>query len=521
MTFLIEVDGVALPDDVAAMLTYARVDDDTGLPAMFTLRFGDPQQAALDKAGLRIGAEVSVRVPVPGRPARTLTDGEVTSVEREFGPGGTTTEVRGLDATHRLQGARRVVAYLGMSVSEIVAAIAARAGLRAVPVAETGAAARAAWDGQLSQDDVTDWEFLLRLGDLFGARPAVVAGALHFAPADDGAEPLPLAARSLLALRATRSRPAAGAVAAHAWDLTTKRAVQATEPVPGTAGGVEQRVGGVAHRPDLVRVAAEAAAARAAAAVELEGLAEGDPALRPGVAVELVDAGEPFEGRHVLTGVRHTFDAQAGYTTAFTVARPTPAPRPPGPVRGLVPAVVGDVRDPLGLGRVRLILPWLAPGYTTGWARTVQPGAGPGRGALVLPEVGDEVLAGFAGDDLDAPYVVGGLHNGADPVPQLSREPVDPVSGAVAVRGFVSRHGHRVELIEDGGVLIATAGGAATVRLDSVTGAVHVSGRGVTLDAGAGDLTLRGRRVSVEADADAEITANGQAVVRAAVIRLN
>src|SRR5262249_45545721 len=161
---------------------------------------------------------------------------------------------------------------------------------------------------------------------------------------------------------------------------------------------------------------------------------------------------------------------------------------------GLVPAVVTDVRDPLDLGRVRVMFPWLSKDFTSGWARTVQAGAGKGRGALVLPEVGDEVLVGFAGGDADTAYVIGGLHNGKDTVPSLPVPPVDDASGEIGVRGFVSRTGHRLELVDSAradGVLLATGDGKLKLSLDkkgravelSSSGTVKISGTGVTVDA--------------------------------------
>ena len=56
---------------------------------------------------------------------------------------------------------------------------------------------------------------------------------------------------------------------------------------------------------------------------------------------------------------------------------------------------MSDVNDPEEQGRVKLTLPWLSDTYVSAWARTVQPGAGKDRGAMVVPEVGDEVLVTF------------------------------------------------------------------------------------------------------------------------------
>ena len=75
----------------------------------------------------------------------------------------------------------------------------------------------------------------------------------------------------------------------------------------------------------------------------------------------------------------------------------------------MVIAQVSDVNDPQNHGRVKLTFPWLSDNYVSDWARTVQPGAGKDRGAMVVPEVGDEVLAAFEQGDIRRPYVLGGL----------------------------------------------------------------------------------------------------------------
>jgi phage baseplate assembly protein gpV len=247
--------------------------------------------------------------------------------------------------------------------------------------------------------------------------------------------------------------------------------------------------------------------------------------------VALANVGEQFAGRYTLTSTRHLFSEQAGYTTEFAASGRqerslyglvTGAAGGRRPVEGLVPAIVSDVRDPLGLGRVRLTFPWLAKDFASGWARTVQIGGGKGRGALVLPEVGDEVLVGFAGGNLDEPYVLGGLHNGQDTTPTTSVDPIDRASGEIAARAFVSRTGHRIELVENDGIVIATGDGRLSVRLDKKKGVVEVrGGNGVTIDAGTGPLELKGQKVFITAMSEAELTANAQVTVRGGVIRLN
>ncbi|KKJ93158.1 VgrG-related protein [Micromonospora sp. HK10] len=563
---LVEVGGSPLPAEIASLLTYAAVDDSRNLPDRFVLRYRDPDRSVLAKGGFAIGVPVRLTVQTsdPGGPAPLLR-GEVTALECELDATGTFTEIRGLDLAHRLLRGRRVAAYPGMSVPDIVRKVAQRAGLKAGridPVAGIGGEPEA----QLSQDNVSDWAFLHRLAELVGAQVTVRDGELHLrmpeppigAPdpsARASQDPLVLEVnRNLIALRAGVTATAqVPEVGARGWDPATKRAVSATATptVPGADGiGVDpaelgRTLGSPAYLVADPTLGTDAAVRTVAGALagdlgggcaEIEGVAKGNARLRAGAAVALANVGAPFQGRYVLTSTRHVFSEQAGYTTAFTVsgrsdrslyglATGGSAAEPAG--RGLVPAVVSDVKDPKKLGRVRLTLPWLDGTYTTGWARVVQPGAGADRGTVLLPEVGDEVLVGFTGGNLDAAYVLGGLHNGTDAPPKLDTDPVDAGTGRIAARALVSRTGHRLELLEAGsgpdGILLATGDRKFTVRLDRTgrrieivsDGKVSVQAReGISLDAGTGPLELAGQRVTVTSKSDVAIEGQGQVSVR-------
>ena len=163
---------------------------------------------------------------------------------------------------------------------------------------------------------------------------------------------------------------------------------------------------------------------------------------------------------------------------------------------------------------MKLTFPWLSDDYVSDWARTVQPGAGKDRGAMVLPEVGDEVLVAFEQGDIRRPYVLGGLYNGVD-TPQAGG-PIDDVdggSGAINRRSLVSRRGHRIDLLdEDGrteGITLATGDGKLQLTLDAIGTKVTVHSDGSVTDRGqerrhrrrgaAAKLELKGGDVSITA----------------------
>lgn len=92
-----------------------------------------------------------------------------------------------------------------------------------------------------------------------------------------------------------------------------------------------------------------------------------------------------------------------------------------GRMYGVYPALVSDIRDPDGRGRVKVTLPWSpdtgSDRYEV-WARIATLMGGNNRGTWFIPDVNDEVLVIFQGGDPSNPYVIGGLWNGKDTPPQ-------------------------------------------------------------------------------------------------------
>jgi Uncharacterized protein conserved in bacteria len=144
--------------------------------------------------------------------------------------------------------------------------------------------------------------------------------------------------------------------------------------------------------------------------------------------------------------------------------------------------------------------PWLSEEYVSHWARVVAFGAGPRRGAVMLPEVNDEVLVAFEHGDMRRPYVLGGLYNDKD-VPALGDGLVDG-QGKVNQRAFFSRTGHKVVFSDDAtkpGVTVVTKGGLQ-IDLDDKNKTIRIVSNG---------------KVEVEADGDVVMTTKGNASIKA------
>jgi len=175
---------------------------------------------------------------------------------------------------------------------------------------------------------------------------------------------------------------------------------------------------------------------------------------------------------------------------------------------GVYPALVDDVRDPDGQGRVRVRLPWAADAGGAAylaWARQATLMAGDQRGTWFVPEPGDEVLVAFEAGDPRRPFVLGALWNGTDATP----ETMDG-AGRNNVRVIHSRSGHQIRLDDTAGaekVVIQTNGGQRVTLNDGPASVeiVDSSGNTVRLEASGITISTSGK-VTVTA-ATAEISA--------------
>lgn len=181
---------------------------------------------------------------------------------------------------------------------------------------------------------------------------------------------------------------------------------------------------------------------------------------------------------------------------------------------GVYPALVSDVRDPDGQGRVEVTLPW-APDASGGayavWARLATLMAGAGRGTWFVPDPGDEVLVAFEAGDPRRPCVVGALWNGSDAPPEVMDG-----AGRNVRKVIRSRRGVVVSLDDTDGreALVLETPGGQRLRLEDGPGRVEIvdaNGNSVRLDAAGVTITAFGK-VTVEA---------GTAVVSAASLTVN
>jgi uncharacterized protein involved in type VI secretion and phage assembly len=175
---------------------------------------------------------------------------------------------------------------------------------------------------------------------------------------------------------------------------------------------------------------------------------------------------------------------------------------------GVYPALVRDIKDPDGQGRVKVSLPWAhdpAGGVYELWARLATFMAGPNRGSWFVPDVDDEVLVAFEGGDPRRPYVLGALWNGRD-APPASMDG----AGKNDKKLLRSRNGVQITLDDTSGqeTLVLETPGGQKITLQDGPGSITLAdanGNTVTLEASgvtvrsAGTVTIEGASLTVSA----------------------
>ena len=286
----------------------------------------------------------------------------------------------------------------------------------------------------------------------------------------------------------------------------------------------------------------------------------GDPVLKPGKKIKLSSLGTRFSGEYFLSTVTHKIDHQHRYLTQITagghrsntllelVSANGAAHAEHGLAGSVVIGIVTNNKDTEGKqGRVKVKFPTLGDHIESNWARIAVPSAGGTRGMYWLPEVNDEVLVAFEHGDVTQPYIIGALWNGVDAPPKTADQAVGG-DGKVNLRILQSRTGHvltmddtegkeKVTIITKGGhtvemddgssphILVKTNGGhqikmddaAKKVTVADLSGSntivIETTSNKITVQA-AGDLelsatnnvTIKGLKVSIQAETDAELS---------------
>jgi uncharacterized protein involved in type VI secretion and phage assembly len=190
-------------------------------------------------------------------------------------------------------------------------------------------------------------------------------------------------------------------------------------------------------------------------------------------------------------------------------------------VYGVVTGIVEDLKDPLGLGRVKVIFPWLAEQLEdtvhiedkeerahSYWARIATLMAGPKRGTFVIPEVKDEVLVAFEHGQLDRPVVIGMLWNKEDQPPETMDD-----GGKNDIRAIHTRSGHKLVFNDSDdkpSILLVDKTDKNRIFIDSKDNKMEIEVQGdLTITVG-GKLSITAQS-GITAESSADISMKAQA----------
>jgi uncharacterized protein involved in type VI secretion and phage assembly len=196
-----------------------------------------------------------------------------------------------------------------------------------------------------------------------------------------------------------------------------------------------------------------------------------------------------------------------------------------GYVKGVAIAVVTQNKDDDGLCRVKVKYPWHEDARESYWARLATPMAGEGRGLVLIPEVGDEVLVAFEREDLRFPYVLGALWNGKEKPPLANDDGKNDKrilksrkkhhllfdDGAKGVVELAHVKGRRITLDDDGFVVQDEKGN--TVRVESGSGAMTIEAKG--------KLTIKASSITIESSGMLEVKAGTNLTIRGQQVAIN
>jgi Rhs element Vgr protein len=257
---------------------------------------------------------------------------------------------------------------------------------------------------------------------------------------------------------------------------------------------------------------------------------QGFPTIYPGDILELAGVGARFNGKALVSGVRHEInttnwetDLTFGLSTDTLTTRQADVndagatgllPPIDGLQIGIVTALEGD---PDGEERIQVHIPAIDPSGQGTWARLATLDAGSSRGIVFRPEVGDEVVVDFLNRDPRNPVVLGQLHSSTNASPI-------PAADANNEKGFKTRSGIEFKFDDDKKVVVLKTPNANTVTLSddqkSITledengNKLTMNSDGIKLeDANGNTLTMDSSGVAVESAADLSLKASGDATV--------
>ena len=271
----------------------------------------------------------------------------------------------------------------------------------------------------------------------------------------------------------------------------------------------------------------------------------------PGQLCEIQNVGERFEGKVMITGVRHQIEKgnwetniQFGcspqrFAEKFDVNQPLASALLPA-VEGLQIGVVTNLEDPDGEERIQVRLPLVHESDDGAWMRLCTLDAGENRGWVFRPEIGDEVITGFLNNDPRFGVILGKVHSSKHTAPYTA-------SNDNFEKGFLSKAelkflmddekksitfetpgGHKIIMDDDEqSILLEDSHGnkiamsSDGIEIKSIKDVQVNADANMKMEAGTNAEITGGANAKLEGSSGAELSSGGSTSVKGSVVQLN
>ncbi len=485
------------------------------------------------------GAEIEIQLRYEDETqSETVFIGLVTGHRIEAGPSSSYLTVDLRDAAFAMTRTRKTIIFREKTDDKIITQLIGDNTLKKGKVAATKTA-----HPEIVQYNVTDWDFMLMRADANGLVVTSTDGEISVAEytlSGSASLTIEYGLDEIFAFDLEiDGRDQVAEVTTLAWDAKQQKLTKETKAAAFKLGQGNQTGDKLATALGIAPAAYNIPAQ--VDPKELQGVADatvirsrmsmfrgrftlpGDSALKLLEIVELSSFGPRFDGKALVTGLRHRIeggewvsDIQVGLPADAYAYRPDIlAP----PASGLLPAMSGlhiglvdqFEADPDKELRVKVILPGIDEKLGAVWARLASLDAGQGRGLVFRPEPGDEVVVGFFNDDPRQAVILGALFGSKNTLPDGWAAP----SADNLEKGIVSRTGLSVKFVDDEKpMLVIETPAKNTLTFDDNGEMIEI------VDQSGNTITMSADGVIIKSAADFTVEASGNVTIKGSAVEI-
>lgn len=559
-TYIIKSSGSKV-DIPPADFVFAEVEQNLYIPSMAIIRLRHLDLASHYATTFSIGKPVSVDFGQKSTETAEIFNGEVVAQEIDVSPTGTPTiTIRAYDKRHRLMRGRKIKVFKNVKDSDNFSSIGGTSG------ASVNAEATDELYDWLIQNNETDLEFLTRRALRLGMEVIMDGTTLKMRKPPDPPETAPVSVEwgeDLLKLKVRiNSSKQVNSVTVRGWDRKTKQAIVGTSSSATFKPAIGLNKDGAALSSDFGSsnvmynvyspVVSQAEANLVAAAIhndingraiQIQGEAFGNKAIKAGAYLGIKNAGTDYNGSYYITTCTHRFDIEGYFTYFESNGKSTNSiieltnqlnERASGGFMGPVIGLITNNNvpdDQKKKGQVKVKYPTLGDDIESDWIPLSQPMSGNATGIFFMPEVNDEVLVAFENGDISRPYIIGSIWNGTDTTPIAASVYVGG-DGKVKQRVIKTTSGHIMTFNDSSdapGISIVDKTANNKITIDSTNNKISIESDGdmllkaktkMTIEAADLDITITNKITQKGGQVDAQSTSTDYSIKGATDLKL-